>query len=265
MTHRHLKLLLFPIWLAGSLTSAAWAQSSDHRWIAPAPWHDPKATFTNVKNGDRVASPFVVQFGMSNWGIAPAKHKHAKTGHHHLLIDTDLPIPVSKPIPFSKNYVHFGAGQMETVLDLPAGEHTLRLLLADHEHVPHMIFSQKVTVLVTGKDEAKQLAIKSRKPSLTFANINDGDIQKHNFKVQFHASGLNIANSLTKLTGTGFFQLTVSPKTGSSEVIAFPSGVTETWLDLPEGDYKLSLNLVNNPNNEINPVASKPVSISVRK
>lgn len=102
----------------------AWSQTpqeptNTHRWLTIPPWHDPAAAFTNLKNNDRVVSPFVVQFGMSNWGIAPAKHDHPKTGHHHLLVDAPLPIPITAPIPFSKNYVHFGAGQMQTVLDLP--------------------------------------------------------------------------------------------------------------------------------------------------
>ena len=35
------------------------------------------------------------------------------------------------------NHRHFGGGQTEVELTLPAGEHTLQLLLADHAHIPH--------------------------------------------------------------------------------------------------------------------------------
>lgn len=242
------------------------AQSKEqHRWLAAAPWHDPKATFTNLKHNDQVLSPFVVQFGMSNWGIAPAKHNLPKTGHHHLLIDTALPIPVTTPIPVSKNYVHFGAGQMQAVLDLPVGEHTLRLLLADHEHVPHMVFSQEIKVNVTGRSEEKAQLLKSKAPELSFPNINDGDILNPYFKVQFHAAGLNVSNQLTKLPTTGHFKLLINGAKGAVENISFPSGVTETWLKLPEGEYKLSLQMINNQTNETSASMSKPVSMTVRK
>ena len=58
------------------------------------------------------------------------------TGHHHLLIDTPLP-PLDQPIPSDFNHIHFGAGQTEAEITLPAGEHTLQLLLGDHAHIPH--------------------------------------------------------------------------------------------------------------------------------
>ena len=45
---------------------------------------------------------------------------------------------------------HFGAGQTETRLALTPGKHTLRLLLADHLHVPHdpPIASEPITITV---------------------------------------------------------------------------------------------------------------------
>ncbi|WP_334188479.1 DUF4399 domain-containing protein [Noviherbaspirillum sp.] len=43
---------------------------------------------------------------------------------------------LSLPIPFSKKYHHFDAGQTETTLNLPLGKHTLQLLFADHDHRP---------------------------------------------------------------------------------------------------------------------------------
>ena len=42
-------------------------------------------------NGETVKSPFKVWFGLRNMGVAPAGVTKANTGHHHLLIDTDLP------------------------------------------------------------------------------------------------------------------------------------------------------------------------------
>ena len=103
------------------------------------------------KNGAKVTSPFVVQFGLKGMGIAPAGVKIENTGHHHLLIDTDPPADASAPLPASDKIVHFGKGQTETTLTLPPGKHTLQLLLGDAGHVPHnpQVISKKITITVT--------------------------------------------------------------------------------------------------------------------
>ena len=103
------------------------------------------------KDGAKVSSPFVVQFGLKGMGIAPAGVKLENTGHHHLLIDTDAPADAGAPLPASDKVVHFGKGQTETKLTLPPGKHTLQLLLGDASHVPHnpAVMSKKITVTVT--------------------------------------------------------------------------------------------------------------------
>ena len=92
---------------------------------------------------------FWVRFGSRNAGVAPAGVKHPNTGHHHLIVDSELP-PFDEEIPADKKHLHFGAGQTETVQTLPPGTHTLQLLLADHEHIPHdpPVFSRKITITV---------------------------------------------------------------------------------------------------------------------
>jgi len=92
---------------------------------------------------------FWLRMGARNVGIAPKGVKVKNTGHHHLLIDTDLP-PFDQEIPSDRNHLHFGAGQTEVRIELPPGKHTLQLLLGDHDHVPHdpPVYSQKITVLV---------------------------------------------------------------------------------------------------------------------
>ncbi len=93
--------------------------------------------------------PFRVWFGLRNFGVAPAGVKKPNTGHHHLLIDTEMP-PLDDEIPNNKTHRHFGAGQSEMMLDLPPGRHTLQLLMADHEHIPHNppLASRKITITV---------------------------------------------------------------------------------------------------------------------
>jgi hypothetical protein len=90
-----------------------------------------------------------VRMGLRNAGVAPAGVEFPNTGHHHLLVDTDLP-PFDEEIPNDKNHLHFGAGQTEARLELPPGKHTLQLLLGDHAHRPHNppIYSKKITIIV---------------------------------------------------------------------------------------------------------------------
>jgi hypothetical protein len=107
--------------------------------------------FINLKNGDRVTSPFKIQFGLSGMGVAPAGVEKANTGHHHLLIDTTLtPEQLKEPIPADERHLHFGGGQTETMLTLPPGRHTLQLVLGDWSHVPFNppIVSPVITVEV---------------------------------------------------------------------------------------------------------------------
>ena len=105
--------------------------------------------FISPNNGESVSSKFKVQFGLENFGIAPAGIQVMHSGHHHLIIDADLP-PLNLPIPADKNYVHFGKGQTEVEIELTKGEHTLQLLLGDFRHIAHdpPIFSKKITVKV---------------------------------------------------------------------------------------------------------------------
>lgn len=92
---------------------------------------------------------FRVWFGLRNMGLAPAGVEWPNAGHHHLIIDRDLP-PLDEEIPADNNHLHFGAGQTETVIELEPGVHTLQLILGDHNHVPHdpPVISKKITITV---------------------------------------------------------------------------------------------------------------------
>src|ERR1700722_1851143 len=86
-----------------------------------------KVYIINLKDGAEVTSPFLVQFGLSGMGVAPAGVEKPNTGHHHLLIDTTLtPEQAKEPIPADDRHLHFGGGQTETMLTLPKGTHTLQ-------------------------------------------------------------------------------------------------------------------------------------------
>ncbi len=102
------------------------------------------------KNGASIKGPVTVVFGLAGMGVAPAGIQMENTGHHHLLIDTDLPRDVGVPLPATDNIRHFGKGQTEATLTLAPGKHTLQLLLADHLHIPHdpPVMSKPITVTV---------------------------------------------------------------------------------------------------------------------
>jgi hypothetical protein len=95
----------------------------------PAP-PNARVYIISPQDGASVESPFVARFGLSGMGIAPAGVEKPNTGHHHLLIDTDLP-KMDEAIPADATHVHFGAGQTESEVRLPPGRHTLQLLLGD--------------------------------------------------------------------------------------------------------------------------------------
>ena len=105
--------------------------------------------FISPSDGESISEKVTIRFGLENFGVAPAGIQIMHTGHHHLIIDADLP-PLNLPIPADKNYVHFGKAQTEVELVLSKGTHTLQLLLGDFRHVPHNppIFSKRITVQV---------------------------------------------------------------------------------------------------------------------
>jgi hypothetical protein len=100
-------------------------------------------------DGQVIKGAFWVRMGLSGAGIAPAGVQKANTGHHHLIVDADLP-PMDQPIPNDHNHLHFGLGQTEARLDLPPGRHTLQLLLGDENHIPHNppLYSKRITITV---------------------------------------------------------------------------------------------------------------------
>ena len=105
--------------------------------------------FISPEPGASLRSPVLVRFGLGGMGIAPAGVEKGGTGHHHLVVDAELP-PTGLPIPKSEHYRHFGMGQTEVSLELPPGEHALQLLLGDHLHIPHdpPVVSERITIIV---------------------------------------------------------------------------------------------------------------------
>ena len=97
-----------------------------------------------------VSSPVEIIFGITNMTVAPAGIKKELSGHHHLVIDTDVLPNLSRPIPSNEKHLHFGKGQTRTFIDLKSGTHTLQLIFGDYVHIPHdkPLISKKITITV---------------------------------------------------------------------------------------------------------------------
>lgn len=113
--------------------------------------------FVGLADGAVVKSPLTVVFGLAGMGVAPAEVTRENTGHHHLLINRPAfgqgefgAEEFILAIPSDDNHKHFGGGQTQLTLDLPAGQHTLQLVLGDQGHVPHVppVVSDVITITV---------------------------------------------------------------------------------------------------------------------
>lgn len=130
------------------------AQAATETAIVPATARTPrpaeaKLYIISPHNGETVSSPVTVRFGLTGMGVAPAGVASPITGHHHLVIDVPVP-PFDAPLPKDDNHLHFGGGQTETSVALAPGKHTLQLVLADKDHVPHEppLVSEPITITV---------------------------------------------------------------------------------------------------------------------
>jgi hypothetical protein len=134
--------------LASALALMAATAFAADRIAAPA---GAEVYFIAPQNGAKLHSPVTIKFGLKGMGIAPAGIKFDNTGHHHLLVDTELSeLKLDAPMPATDKIVHFGKGQTETTLTLSPGKHTLQLVFADylHQSFDPPLTSKKITITV---------------------------------------------------------------------------------------------------------------------
>ena len=81
-------------------------------------------------------SSVMVTLEVSGLTIEPAGTTDEGTGHHHLMVDRDLPVG-GLPIPSFSGQVHLGEGQLEYEIEgLDAGEHMVIAVVGDGMHIP---------------------------------------------------------------------------------------------------------------------------------
>lgn len=228
---------------AFALATPVWADAP-HPWVTASPRLEKNAFFSNLKSGDVVDSPFVVKFGLSGIGIAGVSKPVSHTGHHHLMIDRELPLDFTQPLPFNDQYVHFGKGQMEAVVELPAGKHALRLVFADDKHIPNFVYSDVLNIEVRGPSGRDKASLAGK--SVEVLTPNDGARLTAPFLFGLHASGFNISHTEIKDDNTGHLRIKVQNAEGKAEHIELADGRTQVWLNPPVGVYSAVVELVSN-------------------
>ena len=89
-------------------------------------------------NGATVSSPVNVCMVAHGVTVEPAKKGvNEGHGHHHILVDTDLPQDLSKGIGKDAQHIHMGDGSKCKEVRLDPGIHVIRALFAKGNHVPY--------------------------------------------------------------------------------------------------------------------------------
>jgi Domain of unknown function (DUF4399) len=233
--------------------------------------------FIDLKNGDTLAPKSVIRFGLRGMGVAPAGTDRANTGHHHLLIDAELP-PLDEPIPSDFTHLHFGAGQTEAEVSLSPGEHTLQLLLGDNGHVPHSppVMSERIRVTV-GDTASVSGPPPRRHPSAPDAKVyfiypTNGAYVSRRFTVRFGLVNMGVAPAGVEKPNTGHHHLLVDaplppldePIPNDFNHLHFGAGQTEATITLAPGPHSLQL-LLGDESHVAHepPVYSTPIRVTV--
>ncbi len=95
-------------------------------------------TITTPPEGAMVTSPVKVCLATEGVTVEPAKKGvHDGKGHHHIIVDVDLPKDLSKPIGKDANHIHMGDGSTCKEITLSSGKHIIQTLFAKGNHVPY--------------------------------------------------------------------------------------------------------------------------------
>ncbi len=228
--------------------------------------------FTELKDDATVGSELTIHFGLKNMGVAPAGADRPNSGHHHLLIDTELP-PLDQPIPNDPHHLHFGGGQTQETVTLSPGDHTLQLLFADKDHIPHSppVMSKRITVHVAVPAERMS---SSPGAKAYFVGLRDGSVVPQNVTIHFGLVNMGVAPAGIEKPNTGHHHLLIDsdlpaldqPIPNDPKHLHFGAGQTEADVMLPLGKHKIQLLLGDHrhvPHDP--PVMSEPITINVVK
>ncbi|KQK29319.1 hypothetical protein ARD30_18405 [Bosea thiooxidans] len=242
--------------------------------------------FVDLADGATIPARSRIRFGSEGITLTPAGTASPNGGHHHLLVDTELPA-LDREIPSDFNHLHFGRGQTEVELSLAPGEHTLQLLMGDHEHVPHdpPVMSDRIRVRVvadgsvasatppqatTGGGRARTTS--PNDAALYFIYPKDGETIFPTSTIRFGLRNMGVAPAGVAKPNTGHHHLLVDaeppafdrPIPADLNHIHLGGGQTEYRLTLPPGRHTLQL-LLGDENHVPHdpPVASERITVTV--
>src|SRR5262249_35089580 len=162
------------------------------------------------------------------------------------LIDTEVP-PLDQPIPSDFNHLHFGAGQTETEITLPAGNHTLQLLLADADHIPHnpAVMSEVVHVTVDPATVERTRTAAPTGAKVFFVDTKHGAVisRRSRFKFGISGTGPPAAGANTPTPGPHHLLIDTPLPPLDREIpsdlnhLHFGKAQTEAEIDLTPGDH----------------------------
>ena len=201
--------------------------------------------FAQPADGQTVPASFDLEMEAIGLVVEPSGEINEGAGHFHILVNTDF-IPAGEVIPTDERHLHFGQGQTSAELQLPPGEHTLRLQFADGAHIALEgdAYRDTITVVVEeGGAEAHSV------PSVRFAYPPDGQTVTASFAVVMEATGLVVEPSGEINEGAGHFHILVNTDfIPAGQVIPtderhlhFGQGQTTAELQLPPGEHTLRL------------------------
>jgi hypothetical protein len=110
------------------------ADSSQAVQPVPAIPDGAKVFFVNLKDGQKIKSPYKVKMGVSGIALDSAGIIRPASGHHHILIDNGDSLTAGTVVPKDSTHLHFGNAQKEAELKLTPGQHKLTLQYADGIH-----------------------------------------------------------------------------------------------------------------------------------
>jgi len=281
------RVITFSVSLAAFFASACFAgsaqaqQNKDQNHSTGGPTRsapDAVVYFIDVKPGDTLQPKTIIRFGLRNMGVSAAGTDRKNSGHHHLLIDTGLP-PLDKPIPNDANHLHFGGGQTEAEVTLAPGEHTLQLLLADKDHIPHTppVMSEKIRVTVVDPEKGAPAQASGPTPSSPHAKVyfeypSQGACIAPHSVVRFGLIGMGVAPAGVAKANTGHHHLIIDselpsldkPIPNDENHLHFGAGQTEAEVTLPPGHHKLQLLLADERHIPHHPaIFSEPLDVTV--
>lgn len=143
-----MKNILILLFFASSIIACNTSSQTEEETTSEEEIVEGGVSFMNIKNGDTLTSPFLLEMGVEGMQVEPKGEPKPGVGHHHLLINNGF-TPEGIVIIADSVNIHYGGGQTSDSVALAAGDYMLTLQFADGNHVSYgEQWSQTISVTV---------------------------------------------------------------------------------------------------------------------